>query len=166
MESFNKPIVILLDDQSDIKKIYKGNGDPYFSYNELLTIKYYINSMLSYYVDNGYGKRDIDKLNSHYHLELPIFKGEKINVNKKSFIYLMYDEHSNFFKIGISKKPEVREKTLQSEKPTIVLKQKWIGDMTDEKFLHTYFKDKRIRGEWFSLTNDDIDFINNYFLNK
>lgn len=37
------------------------------------------------------------------------------------FLYLMLDSTNNYYKIGISNKPEYRERTLQSEKPTIEL---------------------------------------------
>ena len=37
------------------------------------------------------------------------------------FVYLMYDTSNGYYKIGISNKPYYREKTLQSEKPTIEL---------------------------------------------
>lgn len=75
-------------------------------------------------------------------------------------VYLMQDVSNGFFKIGISNNPEYRERTLQSEKPTIEL-------LASKKFptrkiaeaiesaLHTTYSKQRIRGEWFKL--DDVD---------
>lgn len=77
------------------------------------------------------------------------------------FLYLMRDNISGAYKIGISNSPEYREKTLQSEKPSIELveskrfQKRKIAELF-EKLLHEYFKNKRVRGEWFHLSNDDI----------
>ncbi|MDY7396341.1 GIY-YIG nuclease family protein [Aureibaculum sp. 2210JD6-5] len=82
-------------------------------------------------------------------------------IDEKCFVYLMVDTTNNYHKIGISNKPEYREKTLQSEKPTIVLlatKEFPIRQIAEafEKALHDTFANKRIRGEWFELTDNDI----------
>lgn len=77
------------------------------------------------------------------------------------YVYLMKDVSNNYYKIGISKTPEYRERTLQSEKPTIEmicnkkLPARKIAEAF-EKALHTAFADKRIRGEWFSLDENDV----------
>lgn len=78
------------------------------------------------------------------------------------FVYLMKDESNGFYKIGISNKPEYRERTLQSEKPTIVLlKAKEFPTRTIaesiESALHKAYSEKRLRGEWFELDNKDVD---------
>src|SRR5205823_2962088 len=39
--------------------------------------------------------------------------------NEECYVYLMYDTKTFCYKIGISNEPEWREKTLQSEKPSI-----------------------------------------------
>ena len=76
----------------------------------------------------------------------------------------MVDNTNHFHKIGISNKPEYREKTLQSEKPTIELvchklfPTRKISESI-EKALHESFKDKRLRGEWFDLSEEDISNI-------
>lgn len=77
------------------------------------------------------------------------------------YVYLMVDISNGFHKIGISSHPEYREKTLQSEKPTIekiCAKQhpSRIIAQSIENALHTAFSAKRIRGEWFNLTKEDI----------
>lgn len=77
------------------------------------------------------------------------------------YIYLMKDISNNFYKIGIAKKPEYREHTLQSEKPTIELI--CCKELPDrkiarafEKALHDVFNQKRKRGEWFILDDKDV----------
>lgn len=90
---------------------------------------------------------------------------EENNIQKEiCYVYLMIDTTNNFYKIGISNKPEYREKTLQSEKPTIELiiskdfPSRQIAESI-EKALHNTFKDKHVRGEWFNLSTDDVDEI-------
>lgn len=71
--------------------------------------------------------------------------------------YLMNDENTGFYKIGKSKNPKYRESTLQSEKPTINLIHVIKQDI--ERELHNKFSDKRIRGEWFRLNDEDVSLI-------
>lgn len=77
------------------------------------------------------------------------------------FVYLMKDETNGYHKIGISNRPEYRERTLQSEKPTIVLlcakefPTRIIAEAI-ESALHKAFEDKRLRGEWFALDEKDV----------
>jgi len=81
-----------------------------------------------------------------------------------SSVYLMHDTSNNYYKIGISNKPEYREKTLQSEKPTIeiIISKKFpIRKIAEsiEKALHVTYSDKRLRGEWFELDTKDVEHI-------
>jgi len=69
----------------------------------------------------------------------------------------MEDTANGRYKIGMSKKPEYRERTLQSEKPEITLICSKMYSSRDEarkieKELHQRFKNNRIRGEWFNLS--------------
>lgn len=76
------------------------------------------------------------------------------------YVYLMKDISNGYHKIGISNKPEYREKTLQSEKPSIEMiackkfPTRKIAEAI-ESALHTAYSQQRIRGEWFKL--DDVD---------
>ena len=87
------------------------------------------------------------------------------NVDEKEcYVYLMEDISNNFFKIGISNKPEYREYTLQSEKPTIkLLKAKKFPirkiASSFEKALHESYGSQRVRGEWFNLSSEDVNHI-------
>lgn len=71
-----------------------------------------------------------------------------------SVTYLMRDKSTGLVKIGRSKSPYIRERTLQSQKPTIEIMM--ICDSNIERELHRKYKSKRIRGEWFNLTESDI----------
>lgn len=83
------------------------------------------------------------------------------NISDICYVYLMHDSINNFYKIGISNSPEYREKTLQSEKPTIVMlcfkqfPKRKIAEIL-EKTLHETYANKRIRGEWFNLNEEDV----------
>ncbi len=76
-----------------------------------------------------------------------------------SFVYIMEDLRNGNFKIGRSKTPGKRERTLQSEVPEIVLRFSIPAHDDDERRLHGRFDPKRQRGEWFSLTPDELLWI-------
>lgn len=88
------------------------------------------------------------------------FKDE-INFTKVCYLYLMKDVANGYHKIGISNNPSYREKTLQSEKPTIeLITSKGFSDRkiasSFESALHKSYENKRLRGEWFELTEREI----------
>lgn len=103
----------------------------------------------------------LNKLLPDYHL--PRRTVEKAPVEYKfnwCYVYLMRDNTNGYHKIGISNKPEYREKTLQSEKPSIEMlackkfPTRKIAEAI-ESALHTAYSQQRVRGEWFNL--DDVD---------
>lgn len=80
------------------------------------------------------------------------------------YVYLMFDTTTNFYKIGISNNPEYREKTLQSEKPTIlkICSKKYPHRKIAraiEKALHETFQSCHVRGEWYNLSDGDVNMI-------
>ena len=82
------------------------------------------------------------------------------------YVYIMKDEKNRCFKIGISNKPEYREKTLQSDKPFItMLKAKEFPSRkiarAFESALHSTFAEKNIRGEWFDLSSEEVEQVIN-----
>ncbi len=83
---------------------------------------------------------------------------------KKYHTYIMCDKNTGFYKIGKSAKPKFRERTLQSEKPTIELVMVFKADA--ELNLHSRYERKRIRGEWFALSSDDLIDIHNDYKNN
>lgn len=113
-------------------------------------------------------KKEKEKQKSELNkLDIVINKVIKTNENQIDFenttcyVYLMIDTTNNFHKIGISNSPEYREKTLQSEKPTIelIVAKEYLNRNTAlnvEKNLHKIYKKNRIRGEWFKLSENDI----------
>lgn len=71
--------------------------------------------------------------------------------------YLMRDDNTGKTKIGKSINPRRREKTLLSDSPVITLFAVCERDI--EKELHSKYAAKRVRGEWFDLTQSDIEQI-------
>ena len=78
-----------------------------------------------------------------------------------TYIYVMIDHHTGHHKIGRSDSPTKREATLLSQKSSIELLFFFPGTIRQEKILHKIFQDKWVRGEWFALTEDDLEFIKN-----
>ena len=81
-------------------------------------------------------------------------------------VYVMIDKNTGYYKIGRSRHPKYREKTLQSEKPTIEMLFNHKGRNKDETYLHNYFRTQRVRGEWFDLSGSDLNKIRRYFNNR
>ena len=78
--------------------------------------------------------------------------------DKKSFkTYLIKDQRTGLYKIGKSKNPKLREKTLQGENPLCEIVKTWDKDI--EKYLHDNYKNQRIRGEWFNLSEIQVKYI-------
>lgn len=80
---------------------------------------------------------------------------------KRTNIYVMIDHHTGHYKIGRSDSPTKREATLLSQKSSIELLFYFSGTIKQEKILHQVFEEKWVRGEWFALTEDDLEFIKN-----
>lgn len=78
--------------------------------------------------------------------------------------YIMIDHNTGYYKIGKSKKPRFREKTLQSEKPTIEML--FVINKNIEKELHRRYSDKRVRGEWFRLEDKDVEYLRKKYSEK
>lgn len=78
---------------------------------------------------------------------------------RPGYVYLMRDARSGYTKIGFSIDPSRRERTLQSEVPDVRLLCCWAGTRGDERALHQRFQEKRVRGEWFDLTDAEIEAI-------
>lgn len=84
------------------------------------------------------------------------------NKNRITKVYVMIDKNTGYYKIGRSKNPKFRERTLQSEKPTIELLFHYDTRVRVEKELHDMFAEKRIRGEWFDLNGSDLNTVKEY----
>lgn len=72
-------------------------------------------------------------------------------------VYLMRNKRNGFTKIGIARDPAFRERTLQSQEPEIEMLFSIQGTRAVEQECHRRFKNQRVRGEWFDLSDSDIE---------
>lgn len=69
------------------------------------------------------------------------------------FIYIATDVAvPGLLKIGYSRTPKLRERTLQAEKPTINIVSTFPGSLSQEAKIHEVLSVDRVRGEWFRVT--------------
>ncbi len=80
----------------------------------------------------------------------------------REFVYLMINTDTSLIKIGSSKNPAYRERTLHSQEPVVHLIAKWNCAKELEKRMHEKYKHKRIRGEWFRLDLNDLKEIETF----
>jgi hypothetical protein len=83
---------------------------------------------------------------------------------KQGYVYLLKSEHG--YKIGYSKSPTSRHEQIDLILPfeTELICTHKTDDMIGlERRLHERFADKRINGEWFDLSEDDVTFIREMF---
>ena len=73
----------------------------------------------------------------------------------------MKDSNTGLIKIGKSINPLHRERTLQSEKPTISLFAVCEEDIENE--LHSIYDSYRVRGEWFNISSNQVQYIINKY---
>jgi len=83
------------------------------------------------------------------------------STTEECYVYLMLDSKTKLYKIGLSNAPGWREKTLQSEKPSIklIVAKKFINRRMAsiiEKGFHGTYSHKNRRGEWFQLDDEDV----------
>lgn len=81
------------------------------------------------------------------------------------WIYLIRDLDTNCIKIGWSTNPRRRLRQIRKE-PVLLprphrfeLVDAWAAPRHWERDLHRYFNEARVRGEWFTLDNEDLDDI-------
>lgn len=77
-------------------------------------------------------------------------------VNLCVFTYIL-KEKSGFYKIGRSKNVDRRLKDIKCGNPTVEIIKTYKGDY--ENMLHRIFESKKVCGEWFALTQEDLDNI-------
>lgn len=103
------------------------------------------------------------KIRHEYQLQVEYNRPHVVptRTSKPGYVYLLKSP-LGAYKIGKTSNPDNRIKTFSVKLPfeveyTCVIK---CVDMNElEKRLHAKFADKRINGEWFALTTDDIEYI-------
>lgn len=80
------------------------------------------------------------------------------------FTYLIYDTLSGLTKVGKTRNVKSRLSTLSTGNLNLNLLLSTEGDF--EKEFHTLFKDKKVEKEWFKLSHDDIEAVEEIVLWK
>lgn len=77
------------------------------------------------------------------------------------FVYFIHNAGTNHYKVGKTKSLEKRIKQLQTGNEVRLVIKRHIDDTNPEieKYLHEYFKDKKILNEWFDITLQEIDYV-------
>lgn len=101
-----------------------------------------------------------------------MYKDKYKTQNNQTWVYLIKDLDTGYYKIGYSKQP-VKRLTQLRKQPTLLpkpnrftLTEAWIGSIDDERYLHNWFDDVQVRGEWFALSNNHIDALRCYFVDR
>lgn len=80
-------------------------------------------------------------------------------------VYLGRDETKKYIKIGVTGDIKRREKEIRHMNPTFKIFYVWQPDKIPayevERYFHEYFAAKRVCGEWFNLSIDDLLIITN-----
>lgn len=87
-------------------------------------------------------------------------KRKNIARNEPGFVYLIWSDTLQLHKIGCSKNPTSRVSCIRREikgKAKLVHKWKVENMQAAEKSLHLQFADKNEHGEWFSLSQSDVE---------
>jgi hypothetical protein len=79
---------------------------------------------------------------------------------KMSKTYVM--KAANLYKIGKSNAPHARLKSFQTSNPDIKLLLVCDEEKMPEKKLHSMFKHRKHKNEWFKLTDDDLSVLSNF----
>lgn len=113
--------------------------------------------------------RDLKNKAAMYDMQNPVYEKRPPSQKreKKCIVYVMRDTVRGFHKIGITKSLSSRLSQLKTANPAIEIVTHYNGIDTDEKHLHSVFKEmgKHIDGEWFELDSEDLELISEYFNN-
>lgn len=132
------------------------------SIDELIQIRSLLNNTISNYLE-CIEEVNRDVLEHDEYMDKAI-KGELQVVDdrrlKPGYVYVAKCITTGYYKIGFSKNPKNRIKQLKTANPTIELI--FYNDVIDysvEYMIHDKMKSKRIEGEWFKLSQMDLNDI-------
>lgn len=103
-----------------------------------------------------------DLFNFYTKITTKLINNGKDDAKTNGYCYIMSDDnYPNIYKIGKSKNPVKREETLLHSAPSIKLYKVVETDNMHklERNLHNLFSDKRVRGEWFKLSDIELNEI-------
>lgn len=89
-------------------------------------------------------------------------------VLKSGFIYIIKCNHTGLFKIGSTTRnnPSVRIAELKTSNPSVEEYLVFKSDnIKEERYFHQQFESKKVSGEWFKLSELDIEEVKNFYNN-
>lgn len=98
---------------------------------------------------------------------------KKTTKEKSGYVYVI--KFGNAYKIGYSREPKERIQSIARSyerepklpfKVKVLFIKKYNNPETVEKRMHEYFKNKRLSGEFFALSNNDLELIQERFERK
>lgn len=135
----------------------QGGGALPLDYASALTLRNALNEYLSY--GDGY----ITEWRAAFLAKVEETKHEytpRPKAPEKGYVYLI--KRDGLYKIGITKsiKSRISQMKTSSATPIELICEKFCDDMLAvETALHIQFADKRVRGEWFDLSPEDVEYI-------
>lgn len=72
------------------------------------------------------------------------------------FVYLVQEAFAGLIKIGYTTQFQKRMEAIKTHNPHALYVKKFIGSPKLEKALHAEFNKKRMSGEWFNLSKEDV----------
>jgi len=161
----NKPILV------GHMRIYKGFGDPILttftgeipSKKELKSLRKKAEKFLELIdtTESIYDDIDVTSHNVNSRQYYDSLQVKQINYPK--YVYLMYDESTEFGKIGISSSLESRIGALRVDKPNLKIACHFEGNILDERRLQKKFKSFQVRGEWFKFPESQFSRVKELF---
>lgn len=136
--------------------------------SELEKIKKAVDTTIKHRKDCNIDDSIVEQVNSEKHEEVIKKMMSTVTPSKKvckpvNFIYLAQNTETKSLKIGCSKQPKERLKSLNlSSDVKIIMLSKMKGSFDLEKKLHEKYDSLRLNSEWFSYSDDII----NEFKNK
>jgi len=148
----------LSSDSSNMKSVYAFTSDTnqvIRKLNEWFTPEYVDLFKVSIVMSNPFS----NNLNSFMVL-VSFLQTQKYEKERQFIKTYVMSNGSGLYKIGKSIDPLKREKMLSTGNPNIRLVLSM--EMDIERELHIKFADKKVSGEWFELSEDDLNYIRNY----
>lgn len=152
------------DENNEITKVLVDQNGFVLDIKEALFIK----ELLENYLKN-ITEKEIIEINKETHNSLLEYRKTVLNdvvlrenFKKNGYVYVIKKIDENIVKIGMSKNYNERTKQISTKLHFEVetIKVFKTDDMESlEKHLHELYKDKRLNGEWFKLTDSDIKHI-------
>lgn len=143
--------------------LFSGYFYEELSISELENIKLIIQNTINNHASvDEYVKRENKIISDDLHSS-PDYRPKKEKKKTPGFVYLAKCHHTGFFKIGFSKKVNVRIKQLQTANSNIELfKDYAVDDSLVEKELHKKYTELNVNKEWFNLSEYHLFEIDNF----